>query len=62
MPLHVEQFRYGRDNLGYLVFGRSEAMAVDGGAWHEILEFADTRGLRLLYVTHTHGHHDHIEG
>jgi len=31
MPLHVEQFRYGRDNLGYLVFGRSEAMAVDGG-------------------------------
>ena len=62
MPLHVEQFRYGRDNLGYLVFGRSEAMAVDGRAWHEILEFADTRGLRLLYVTHTHGHHDHIEG
>jgi hydroxyacylglutathione hydrolase len=62
MPLHVEQFRYGRDNLGYLVYGRSEAMAIDGGAWQEILEFAGRHSLKLLYVTHTHRHHDHIEG
>jgi len=62
MPLHVEQFRYGHDNLGYLVFGRTEAMAVDGGAWQEILEFAARHGLKLLYVTHTHRHHDHVEG
>ncbi len=62
MPLHVEQFRYGHDNLGYLVFGPSEAMAVDGGAWREILEFAGRHGLKLLYVTHTHRHHDHTEG
>lgn len=62
MPLHVEQFRYGHDNLGYLVFGRSEAMAVDGGAWQEILGFAGRLGLKLLYVTHTHLHHDHVEG
>ena len=62
MPLHVEQFRYGHDNLGYLVFGWTEAMAVDGGAWQEILEFAGRHGLKLLYVTHTHRHHDHVEG
>lgn len=62
MPLHTEQFRYGHDNLGYLVFGPSEAMAVDGGSWQEILEFADRHGLKLLYVTHTHRHHDHVEG
>jgi hydroxyacylglutathione hydrolase len=62
MTLHVEQFRYGHDNLGYLVFGRTEAMAVDGGAWQEILEFAGRHGLKLLYVTHTHRHHDHVEG
>jgi hydroxyacylglutathione hydrolase len=62
MPLHVEQFRYGHDNLAYLIFGRTEAMAVDGGAWQEILEFVSGRYLTLLYVTHTHRHHDHIEG
>lgn len=62
MPLHVEQFLYGHDNLGYLVFGPSEAMAVDGGAWQEILEFAGRHGLTLRYVTHTHRHSDHVEG
>jgi len=62
MALHVEQFRYGHDNLGYLLFGQTEAMAVDGGAWQEILEFVSRHGLKLLYVTHTHRHHDHIEG
>jgi hydroxyacylglutathione hydrolase len=62
MALHVEQFRYGRDNLGYLIFGPTEAMAVDGGAWQDILDFVRARGLHLRYVTHTHRHHDHIEG
>jgi len=62
MPLHVEQFRYGLDNLGYLIFGPTEAMAVDGGAWQDILEFVGRHDLRLLYITHTHRHHDHIEG
>ncbi len=62
MALHVEQFRYGLDNLGYLIFGPTEAMAVDGGAWQDILDFIREHGLRLLYVAHTHRHHDHIEG
>jgi hydroxyacylglutathione hydrolase len=62
MPLNVEQFRYGHDNLGYLIFGRTAAMAVDGGAWQEIMEFVKRHSLTLLYVAHTHRHHDHIEG
>lgn len=62
MTLHVEQFRYAQDNLGYLVFGERSAMAVDGGAWQEIMDFAGRRRLALLYVTHTHLHHDHTEG
>jgi hydroxyacylglutathione hydrolase len=62
MPLHVEQFRYGLDNLGYLIYGPTEAMAVDGGAWQDILDFVREHGLSLLYVTHTHRHYDHIEG
>ena len=28
--LNIEQFRYG-DNLAYLIFGQTEAMAIDGG-------------------------------
>jgi hydroxyacylglutathione hydrolase len=62
MALHVEQFRYGLDNLGYLIFGTTEAMAVDGGAWQDILEFVREHALHLRNVTHTHRHHDHIEG
>ncbi len=62
MALHVEQFRYGLDNLGYLIFGSTEAMAVDGGAWQDILDFVREHELHLRYVTHTHRHHDHIEG
>ena len=37
--LKVKQFRYGADNLGYLVYGAESAMAVDGGAADEILAF-----------------------
>lgn len=62
MPLHIEQFRYGHDNLAYLLFGPTEAMAVDGGAWQDILAFVREHNLTLRCVTHTHRHHDHIEG
>jgi len=58
----IEQFRYGADNLGYLVHGGGEAMAVDGGAAEEIRAFVRDRGLALRYVTNTHGHGDHTPG
>ncbi|MDY0188355.1 MBL fold metallo-hydrolase [Syntrophus buswellii] len=60
--LAVEQFRYGPDNLGYLIFGERSAIAVDGGAVGEILTFLQKRRLDLLFVTNTHGHYDHTRG
>ncbi len=59
--LNIEQFRYG-DNLGYLLYGTKEAMAIDSGAWQEILGFLKKYRLTLKYVTNTHGHFDHTLG
>ncbi|MCK9196141.1 MAG: hydroxyacylglutathione hydrolase [Syntrophales bacterium] len=59
--LHLEQFRCG-DNLAYLLYGKKEAVAIDGVAWEEILGFLDKHGLSLTYVTNTHGHFDHTAG
>lgn len=60
--LKVKQFRYGADNLGYLVYGPDNALAVDGGAGEEIIAFLKTHRLTLLYVTNTHDHRDHTCG
>jgi hydroxyacylglutathione hydrolase len=59
--LNIEQFRFG-DNLAYLLYGSKEAMAIDGGAWQEILAFLDQHHLALKYVTNTHRHYDHTPG
>jgi hydroxyacylglutathione hydrolase len=61
-PLQVKQFRYGTDNLGYLICGQKSAVAVDGGAVDAIIEFIDARKLRLDHVTQTHTHPDHTGG
>ena len=60
--LQLKQFRYNIDNLGYLVYGKKYAMAIDGGAPGEILSFIKSRSLNLLFVTNTHGHADHTSG
>ncbi len=59
--LNIEQFRYG-DNLAYLIYGKTEAMAIDGGAWQEILSFLKKNKLTLAFVTNTHQHFDHTPG
>jgi hydroxyacylglutathione hydrolase len=59
--LNIEQFRYG-DNLAYLVYGKAEAMAIDGVAWQEMLSFLDRNKLTLTLVTNTHLHFDHTSG
>ena len=59
--LNIEQFRY-QDNLAYLLYGKTQAMAVDGGAWQEILAFLKQYNLTLRYVTNTHRHYDHTPG
>jgi hydroxyacylglutathione hydrolase len=55
------QFRYG-DNLGYLITGAKSAMAVDGGAVDEMLQYLEASGLELAFVTNTHSHGDHTCG
>ena len=59
--LNIKQFRYG-DNLAYLIFRKTEAMAVDGGAWQEMLSYLETNNLTLKFVTNTHQHYDHTSG
>ena len=60
--LNIEQYRYGADNLAYLIYGKKRAMAVDGGAWADILEFLSQNDLVLDYVANTHDHYDHTPG
>ncbi|MCL2669733.1 MAG: hydroxyacylglutathione hydrolase [Syntrophaceae bacterium] len=60
--LKIKQFRYNADNLGYLLYGRQEALAVDGGAAEAILSFVAQQGLTLRLVGNTHRHADHVSG
>ena len=60
--LSVEQFRYDADNFAYLIYGKRQALAIDGGAWQEVLAFLKSNSLSLTIVTNTHGHFDHTSG
>jgi hydroxyacylglutathione hydrolase len=60
--LEVKQFRFGSDNLGYVVLGAASALVVDGGAADEMVAFSASRGRVLKYVTNTHRHSDHTVG
>jgi len=60
--MNVRQFRYGTDNLGYMVYGSHQAIAIDGGAVKEMLAFLDDNRLALTTVTNTHTHPDHTSG
>jgi hydroxyacylglutathione hydrolase len=62
MKMQIRQFRYGADNLGYLVFSGSQGLAVDPGAVSGMLNFARTRQIVIAGVTNTHGHPDHTSG
>ena len=60
--LNIEQFRYGTDNFAYIIHGKAQAMAIDGGAWKEILSFLKTNDLTLEFIINTHSHYDHTPG
>ncbi len=60
--LQIKQFRYGTDNLSYLVFDEKNAIAVDGGAVKQILSFLESTNKRLQYIINTHNHADHTVG
>jgi len=60
--LKVKQFRYHSDNLGYIVHGARDALAIDGGDPDAIFSYLRKTGLKLLLVTNTHDHPDHTTG
>jgi len=60
--LSIKQFRYSSDNLAYLIHGKNDAIAIDGGATEEILSYLSDSGLTLILITNTHDHPDHIPG
>lgn len=60
--MKIRQFAYGGDNLGYLLHGRTQALAIDGGAVDEIMKYVRDQRLSLTHVTNTHGHADHTTG
>jgi hydroxyacylglutathione hydrolase len=60
--MQISQFRYGADNLGYVLYTGKKALAVDGGAVQKILDFLEKNDLTLEVVTNTHNHPDHTAG
>lgn len=60
--MKIRQFFYASDNLGYLLYSDTRALAIDGGAVKTILAFVRENGLTLTQVTNTHGHDDHTTG
>ena len=60
--MKIKQFFYSGDNLAYLLFADTKALAIDGGAVDEMLAFVAQNGLTLTTVTNTHGHEDHMAG
>ncbi|MBW2177003.1 MAG: MBL fold metallo-hydrolase [Deltaproteobacteria bacterium] len=60
--MYIKQFKYGADNLSYLIYGENSVLAIDGGAVEAILDFIGSAGLELQYITNTHAHPDHTSG
>lgn len=60
--MFIRQFKYSRDNLGYLVYSTSEGIAIDAGGVEDILSFSEKNHIHIQYVTNTHSHYDHTSG
>ncbi|MCG8550399.1 MAG: hydroxyacylglutathione hydrolase family protein [Desulfobacterales bacterium] len=60
--MDIQQFKYGADNLGYLVYSQKSAIAIDPGASDDMIRFAAEKDLSIDMVTNTHTHADHTQG
>ncbi|MBI9074600.1 MAG: MBL fold metallo-hydrolase [Desulfatibacillum sp.] len=60
--MQVDQFRYGADNLAYVLSSDFKAIAIDPGAVGDILTCLDEKALELVAVANTHSHPDHVSG
>jgi hydroxyacylglutathione hydrolase len=60
--MRIEQFRYGTDNLAYLVFSGNSGLSIDPGAAEDMVRFARTHEISINQVVNTHLHPDHTSG
>lgn len=60
--MFIKQFKYSRDNLGYLVHSSRQGMVVDGGGAEDIMAYARKNSIQIKYVSNTHFHDDHTYG
>nr|WP_321398325.1 MBL fold metallo-hydrolase [uncultured Desulfobacter sp.] len=60
--MDIEQFKYGTDNLGYLVYNGNSSIAIDPGAPEQMAKFASEKNVSIDIVTNTHTHGDHTQG
>jgi hydroxyacylglutathione hydrolase len=60
--LDIKQFKYGTDNLGYLVYSEHSSIAIDPGAPDQMAKFALEKNISIDIVTNTHTHGDHTQG
>jgi hydroxyacylglutathione hydrolase len=60
--MQIRQFRYGADNLGYLVYSGTIGIAIDPGAVSQMARFAQNHQITIARVTNTHSHPDHTSG
>ncbi|WP_020587685.1 hydroxyacylglutathione hydrolase family protein [Desulfobacter curvatus] len=60
--MDIQQFKYGADNLGYLVYSENCAIAIDPGAPDKMAKFASEKNISIEIVTNTHTHADHTQG
>lgn len=60
--MDIRQFRYGSDNLAYVVHDKTEAIAIDPGASRAIADYITGSRLKLRAIAHTHEHPDHTCG
>jgi len=60
--IKIKQFKYSRDNFGYIVYNKTKAIAIDGGDTGGMLTFLEKNHLSLKTVTNTHAHQYHTQG
>ncbi len=60
--MDIKQFKYSKDNFGYLLFSGKEALAIDPGAVEDMMQFAFDKQIEIKMITNTHLHQDHTLG
>ena len=57
--MHIKQFKYSTDNLGYLVYSKTQGIIIDSGPVKDVYDFVQNKNIKIKYITNTHSHYDH---